>query len=170
MGDAMSSFHVRPRFHHTLSIDESSIHERLLSSIRASGTEFEVKVFPEFICVRIPEPERKFWSPRLTLSLEPSGDGKTVVHGMYGPNANFWGCYLYIGLIVGSVALFSGILGLCQQSLGMKAWGLWIFGGAVGAAGGLYLMAQIGQKLAEQQTIRLHQAYESALGTSVELH
>jgi hypothetical protein len=166
----MSSFSVRPRFRHTLSLDEAAIQERLLRHIQTSGTEFEVKVFPQFICLRIPEGERKFWTPRLTLSLEPGEGGRTVVHGIYGPNAEFWSFYLYSGLIVGSVALFSGILGLCQKSLDMNPWGLWIFGIAVAAGAGLYLVAQIGQKLAAQQTFRLHQAYEAALGTSVEVH
>lgn len=166
----MSSFHFRPRFSHTLSIDPDAIHQRIVEHVRDSGTPFEVKVFPEFICIRIPEDERRFWSPRLNLSLEPGTDGRTVVHGIYGPNASFWSFYLYAGLIVGSLALFSCILGFCQKTLGMTPWGLWVFGITSATGLGLYLMAQIGQKLGAQQTFRLHQAYESALGTTVEIH
>lgn len=166
----MSSFLVRPRFEQTLRIDPETIRERIDTHVSESGTDFEVKVFPEFICIRIPERERKFWSPRLNLSLETAAGGRTVVRGIYGPNAGFWSFYLYCGLIVASLALFSGILGFCQKSLGMTPWGLWIFGASLAAAAALYVMAQIGQKLAAQQTFRLHQAYEAALGTSVEIH
>lgn len=165
----MSSFHVRPRFDQTLGIDAEAIRERLIGHVRDCGVAFEVKVFPDFICVRMPVADRKFWSPRLNLSLEPGADGRTVVHGIYGPNASFWSFYLYAGLITASLALFSGILGFCQKTLGMTPWGLWVFGVALAAGGGLYLMAQTGQKLAAQQTFRLHQAYEAALGTSVEV-
>jgi hypothetical protein len=165
----MSSFFVRPRFSQIIPMDEPTIQAQLIRKIRESGTDFEVKLFPEFICVRIPENERKFWSPRLTLSLEANPNGGTLVHGIYGPNAEFWSFYLYTGLIITSIALFSGILGVCQHSLGMNAWGLWVFSGSLGIALGLYLMAKVGQKLAAHQTFRLHQAYEAALGTSVDV-
>ena len=170
LGNRMSSFLVRPRFSQTLELDPDSVRERILAHVAESGTRFEVKTFPDFICVRIPLEERKFWSPRLNLSLEPSADGRTVVHGIYGPNASFWSFYLYAGLITGSLALFSSILGFCQRKLGMTPWGLWVFGVSLAAGLALYLMAQIGQKFAAQQTFRLHQAYEAALGTSVAIH
>ena len=166
----MSSFFVRPRFSQTLQLGPDSIRERILQQVAESGVGFEVKAFPDFICIRMPPEERRFWSPRLNLSLEPAADGRTVVHGIYGPNASFWSFYLYAGLIAGSLALFSCILGCCQCKLGITPWGLWVFAAAATAGLALYLMAQVGQKLAAQQTFRLHQAYEAALGTTVVVH
>lgn len=48
-------------------------------------------------------------------------------------------------------------------------WGLWIFGGMVAVAVGLYVSAQFGQKLGARQTFLLHQIYESAMGATVEI-
>ena len=52
----------------------------------------------------------------------------------------------------------------------MSAWGLWIFWTLAGLAVILYLSAQMGQKLAAQQTFTLHQAYERATGQSIPIH
>ena len=144
--------------------------ETIVEKVKQGPVEFEVKSFPGFICMRIPLAERHFWTPRLVLGLEESGGEKTRVQGTYGPNANVWSLYLYCYLIIGSGAIFSGTFGLCQQQLGMSAWGLWIFWTLAGLAVILYLSAQMGQKLAAQQTFTLHQAYERATGQSIPIH
>ena len=80
-----------------------------------------------------------------------------------------WSSFLYGYLLVGSVGLFSGIFGCCQARLGMMPWGLWIFGFALAIAIGMYVMAQMGQKLGARQMFQLHQIYEDAMGTPVEI-
>ena len=129
---------------------------------------FEVKVFPGFVCLRVPPGDRHFWSPRLNLSFHQEGEG-TRVNGVYGPNANVWSLFLYGYLLGGSVAVFSGCFGFAQWSLGTRAWGLWICGLALVVLAGLYVGAQLGQKLGAQQQFRLHQAYEEVSGGRVEI-
>ena len=97
------------------------------------------------------------------MSFNQTDDGKTRLVGIYGPNANVWSLFLFGYLIIGSLSLFSGILGFVQSSLDRPAWGLWIFGGMVGAAVALFLLAKLGQKLGSAQTSRLHQIVESAM-------
>lgn len=140
-----------------------------MAHVSREGSRCVAKSFPGFLALRIPEEDQHFWSPRLQLSFEESGDHETLIQGSYGPNANVWSLFLYSWLVVGSLGTFSGILGFSQRMIGIRAWGLWIFGAMLAAAVGLYLLAQFGQKLGAQQTFLLHQAYEAAIGDSVEI-
>jgi hypothetical protein len=165
----MSSFRIRPRFTQTLDIGIEEARERIVSALAAKAPTLEVRSFPGYIGLHIPEAERHFWSPRLALHLEEREPGRTIVEGRYGPGADVWGMFVYGYGIVGSIGLFSGILGFAQRSIGADPWGLWIFGGAVGLAVLLYLAAQLGQKLGAWQTFQLHQAYQSAVGVPAEV-
>lgn len=160
---------MRPRFSHILESGVEEARQHIVGNIESEGARCEVKSFPGFICLRVPEDERRLWSPRLNVSLEPGENGGTILHGTYGPTANLWSLLLYAGLIAGSLALFSGILGYCQWSIGMVPWGLWIFGVMLAFLAGLYIAAQFGQKLGARQTFLLHHIYETAVGGTVEI-
>lgn len=165
----MSSFRIRPRFSQVIELAIDEARERIVREVNEGEHHCEVKSFPGFICLRIPEEERHFWSPRLNLSLDPAEDGKTRIEGTYGPNANVWSLFLYGYLLSGSVGLFSGTLGFAQWMIGMRPWGLWIFSVMLAVGIGLYLFAQFGQKMGAQQTFRLHQIFEAAMGRTVEI-
>lgn len=136
---------------------------------RPGGDRVEVKKFPGYVTLRIPEEDQHFWSPLLHLSLEPLGESKTVISGIYGPNANVWSIFLYGYLFFGTLSLFAGLLGISQWIVGVSSWGLYAFAGLIAAVIGLYFLAQFGQKLAARQTYLLHLTYEAAIGRSVEI-
>ena len=165
----MSSFGIRPRFSQMLEFGLEETQERILREVDEGEDSCEVKSFPGFICLRVPESDRHFWSPRLTLALEEPETGKTRIEGIYGPNANVWGMFLYGYLVIGSIGLFAGCLGFAQKLIGHTPWGLWIFGVMLASAIALYLFAQFGQKLGAIQTFRLHQIYESAMERTVDI-
>lgn len=165
----MSSFRLRPSFSHVIDLGVDEARQKIVQSASQEAARCEVKDFDGFVCLRVPESERHYWSPRLNLSLDSDGDGRTRVEGIYGPNANMWSSFLYGYLLVGSGGLFSGILGYCQWTLGMQTWGLWVFGVLVAVAIGMYLVAQFGQKIGARQTFQLHQIYEAAVGMTVEV-
>lgn len=165
----MSSFRLRPRFSHVIDLDVEAAVELITYYAREHADRCEVKSFPGFVSLHVVEKDTHYWSPRLSLSLEPEDEGKTRVIGTYGPNTNVWAAFLYGYMLVGSVGLFSGILGACQFWLGMQAWGLWIATLMLLIAVVMYLTAQFGQKIGAQQTFLLHQIYESAVGQSVEI-
>jgi hypothetical protein len=164
----MSSFRLRPRFSLCLPGSVDDVRERLTAALKKAGDKFDVKSFPGYLSLRVPEAEQHYWSPQLQISLDDE-DGGTRLTGIYGPGTNMWASFLYGYLIVGSLGLFSGILGACQLCIGDSPWGLWIFGAMLAAAAGLYLSAQMGQKLAAWQTFQLHQVMEAAAGRSIEI-
>jgi hypothetical protein len=163
----MSSLGLRPSFSHVLDLDAEELRGMIMAAAGHDGR-CEVRSFPGFIAMRVPPGQRSFWSPRLHLSLHPHDAGGTRVQGTYGPNASMWSSFLYGYLLIGSAGLFSGILGFCQSSLGMPAWGLWIFWIMVAAASALYLLGQLGRKLAAGQTQALHRIYQQAVGREVD--
>lgn len=165
----MSSFRIRPAFSHVMEFDTEETRLRIVGRVEETEALCEFKSFPGFVCLRVPEQDRHFWSPRLNISLDAQDDGNTHVQGTYGPNANMWSSFLYGYLIVGSVGLFSGIFGSCQAVLGMQPWGLWIFGGMLAIGTGMYLMARMGRKLGARQMILLHRIYETAVGREIEI-
>lgn len=165
----MSSFRLRPRFSHVIDMDVEGAGELITQYAREHADRCEVKSFPGYVSLHVVEKNAQYWSPRLSLSLEPEGEGKTRVDGTYGPSTNVWAAFLYGYMLVGSVGAFSGVLGGCQFWLGMQAWGLWIATLMLLIAVGMYLTAQFGQKIGAQQTFMLHQIYEAAVGQSVEI-
>ena len=161
-------FRLRPKFEQVLDLTESGIQGKISSHFQEELRSFEVKRFPGFICIRIPEEDRHFWSPRLNLHItQPEGQKGSLIEGIYGPNANVWALLLFCYLILIFFALIGGILGLVQQSIGDDPWGFWVCGISSAAVVILYLIARVGRMIGERQVLRLHRAYERALGETV---
>lgn len=166
----MSSFHIRPRFEHTVASAPAATRARLLASLQKREGIFEVRAFPEFIGIHIADRRRKYWSPRLFLSLDPTQEGGTRISGTYGPEIEIWGVFLYGYLITGLLGTFSAILGFAQRVIASYPWAFYVTGAMAVVACLLYLGAQLGQKLGAWQTFELHQAYQEAIGQSAEIH
>lgn len=166
----MFSWRLRPCFRQNLDLPCDEAKDRIVNAVLHQHPSYEIKSFTRFICLRIPPGERHFWSPRLNLSLEENEAGGTCVQGTFGPNANLWSLYLYGYLIIGLIAMFSGMFGACQLFVGMSAWGLWVFAGSVSAALSMYLASRLGQRFATPQSDRLQQIYVEAIGQEIEIH
>lgn len=165
----MSSFHIRPRFSQRIELSVEDTRARILQALAQHAPALEVKNFPGFIGLHIPPPDRRYWSPRLLLSLEATPEGATLISGTYGPEMEVWSVFLYGYLITGLLSIFAGIFGFAQMLTHSEPWGLWVVGAALVIAGLLYLSAQFGQKLGAWQTFQLHQAYQTAIGQPAEL-
>lgn len=158
----LSSFRVRPRFEQVVAAPPDAVHAALVRGLAVHAPELAVKAFPGFVGMHIPDAERRYWSPRLFLSIEPAPAGGSRIEGIYGPEIEIWSVFLYGYLGTGLLGTFSGILGFCQWRLEQNPWGLWVCAGMAVGAFLLYLFAQLGQKLGAHQTYRLHEAYTSA--------
>lgn len=166
----MIALSLRPSFKQVLDYGSEEARARIVDQVHQNESQCEVKSFPGFVCLRIPLEQRHFWSPRLNISLEEDDEGKTLVTGTFGPNANMWSSYLYGYLIIGSVGLFSGILGACQYSLKMPAWGMWIFTAMLVIGFVMFLAALVGQRLAAPESEVLEKIYVKAIGQEIEIH
>lgn len=158
----LSSFRIRPRFEQVVAPAPDPAYSALLRGLAAHAPELVVRPFPGFIALHVPDVERRYWSPRLFLSLEAVPGGGTRIEGIYGPEIEIWSVFLYGYIGTGMLGTFSGIYGVCQRLLGQEAWGLYVCGAMAVIALSLYLFAQLGQKLGAHQTYRLHEAYAAA--------
>lgn len=164
-----TSFSVRPRFQQTVALAPAETRRRILDALAIQAGEFEVKIFPGMIGLHIADAQRRYWSPRLILSFEPTPEGATRIEGIYGPEIEVWSVFLYGYLITGMIGMFSGILGCAQVFVKTAPWGFWVLGAMAVIAALLYLSAQLGQKLGAWQTFQLHQAYQAAVSGGLAL-
>ena len=161
----LSSFRVRPRFAETVPLTKEETRTRLLASLRAEPDgQLELRPFAEFLGIHIAESQRRYWSPRLMLSLYDWPEGGTLIEGTYGPEIEVWSVFLYGYLSTGLLGTLSAIYGGAQLFIGQEPWALYLTGSLAIVALLLYLAAQLGQKLGAVQTFLLHEAYERAIG------
>lgn len=159
----LSSFRVRPRFTEVLPLPRNEAKRRLLAALRAEPDGlFELRPFDEFLGIHITDAHRRYWSPRLMLSLYDWPDGGTLVEGTYGPELEVWSVFLYGYLGTGMLGTLSAIFGGAQLFIEQEPWAFYITGTMGVIACALYLAAQLGQKFGGHQTYRLHHAYERA--------
>ena len=161
----LSSFRVRPRFREIVPGRRDDVKARLLTALRAEPAgSFELRPFDEFLGIHLAEKDRRYWSPRLMLSLYDWPEGGTLIEGTYGPEIEVWSVFLYGYLSTGLLGTLSAIYGGAQVFIGEDHPAAFYVTGAmaVGALA-LYLAAQLGQKFAAHQTFRLHEAYERAV-------
>ena len=165
----MSSFRIRPHFELTMDSPPEDTRQRILRLVAEHAAWIEVHNFPSFVGLHVPEEQRRYWSPRLFLSLEPAAPGGTKVTGTYGPEIEVWSVFLYGYLVSGLLGTFSAILGGAQLFVESHPWGFYVTGAMAVVATVLYLAAQLGQKLGARQTFELHQVCEKALGRTIEI-
>ena len=165
----MSRFALRPNFRQEISLERDAVQERIARFLSREAAEFEVKSFPGFMCLRLPDSQRHFWTPRLNLSFDEEEEGKTVINGIYGPNSHVWGMFLYGYLFFGFLALVGLIVGVSQWVIEKTPTAFWLFVPAVAGLIGIYVSGQIGRKIGAPQTLRLHRAYQKAVGEKISI-
>ena len=163
----MSKIGLRPHFQQLVSGEREAAQQKIAEFFSANAPDFEVKNFPGFMCLRVPEEQRHFWSPRLNLSFDKEESGKTAINGIYGPNSKVWGMFFYGYLFFGFLTLVGGILGASQWAIEKSPSGLWLLFPAVAGLVGLYIAGQTGKKIGARQTLRLHKNYQQAIGEKV---
>ncbi len=160
----LSSFRVRPRFSEIVPTSRDETKRALLASLRAEPAgAFELRPFDEFLGIHIAEQHRRYYSPRLMLSLYDWPEGGTLIEATYGPEIEVWSIFLYGYLATGLLGTLSAIYGFAQRFIGDEPWAFYVTGWMAIGALVFYLAAQLGQKFAAHQTFRLHEAYERAV-------
>jgi len=165
----MSSYRIRPRFKHTSRYSSKEIHQIIESHLDDPSCSCTGSISPGFITLKIPQEDRHYWSPQLTLSIEDQ-EGGSIIRGLYGPNPRVWSMFMFGYAALGSITFFVGIIGFSNYSLGADSRILWLLPLLIGLALVLYIIAQLGQKTGAQQMFTLHHFYEDVLGEKVRVH
>jgi hypothetical protein len=157
---------MRPRFRLPVPIGPEQVIERLEDRLaqRDCPCTGAVAGNHQVVELSVPEADRTFWSPSLSLTVAKSEQGSgSVVHVLVGPNPNLWTLFAmtYMGLL--TLLTFVGIFGLIQWWLGLDAWGLLLVPLLIGGIVAMYAVSCIGQRLAAEQTALLRRFVEDVV-------
>jgi hypothetical protein len=158
----LSSFRVRPRFRVYVASNPEAVRTRLMAALADLPVGLVARDFPGLIGLHITEDRRHYWSPRLLLNIDPQPDGTSCIVGIYGPEPEVWSIFLYGYIFSGMIGIFSAIMGGAQILVSSTPWALWITGAMVLMAAGLYIAAQLGQKMGAWQTFQIHEVWRGA--------
>lgn len=165
----MSSFRIRPRFKKECALPVRELEQKFVEIIKNNDDNLVGTVSKNFITIKVPQEDNHYWSPRLTIMLDESEDGKTTMRGLYGPNPNVWSFFAYSYGAIGLSIFFITLFGLSMYSIGEGGWLLWWNIPLVAVGITLYIIAQFGQKIGAEQMFRLHHFFENAIKEHVHI-
>jgi hypothetical protein len=167
----MTSIRIRPRFQQHITRSSESLLQLFEQQFITGEPSCTGTIIPDnHVLIKINPSERHFWSPQLWLTFDTEDDGNTLLRGLYGPGPSVWTLFVFGYGALGVAALFIAMAGFAQLNLDMPAPILWALPFIGLCALGIYITAQVGQKLGAQQTFQLHQFLETTLEEKISIH
>lgn len=163
----MTSYRVRPRFKQLTQQTIQEVNQELETEL-GNTTNCAGQVMEHIIILKIPEKERHFWSPELSINLEETEEG-TIIRGLYGPNPTVWTMFMFAYIGIGIMAMFALMVAITNIMLEKGYLFVFIFSGLCIAGLGLYLIAQFGQKMGVEQTFTLHHFFEETIHDKIHI-
>lgn len=160
----MSSIRIRPRIRQFSNLSKEEVLTKFQQLLDSGNYPFEGKIVQHHLFVKCNAEKQHFWSPELTLEVvknymqdDEYSEHKepTLVRGYISPKPSIWTffAFAYIGLGL----LFLGFLvyGTSQMMLNQSTNMLWYALICLVLVAGVFIATQIGQRLGEEQTIKL---------------
>jgi hypothetical protein len=154
---------LRPRFRVVVALPVADVSGRFRRSLDADGAEATGTVLADFIVLRVPEKERHFWSPELTLQLAAEADGRTLVRALFGPHPSVWTGFAAFYVFTIFLSLIALLFGLSQWSLDIAPMGLWLLPIPLLLLASAYAVAWTGQRLGHEQMVQLRARFDDVL-------
>lgn len=161
----MSTLLLRPTFRLTSPSTEKATLERIQNAVNELDGVMSGQFKARHAVISISGSDRHFWSPWLNLQVQEEETG-CEVFGRFSPHPSVWTAFAFSYIALGVLAFFSTIIGMSQQLAGqppyayysLPVWGL--------IALVLWLAAQVGQKLANDQMIQMQQLVEESISNT----
>lgn len=157
---------IRPRF----SVLIDGLPEVLDDTIksRLSEEDFTVvgQAMPGHLTLLIPVNNRKWWSPRLTISIEKE-DNRSRVRGMYSPDPGLWTMFMFLYSVFGFGFVIALMWGSSQWALDQGISVLIYAVILLVLFGGTWLVARFGRRLSYDQIKELHSEAEQIFGQEI---
>ncbi len=136
-----------------LKIREGLDTPKLRDSTMAAGR------YAEFL---VEEPERRVWSPRLTVRIDDAPGG-SILQGRFSPRPDVWTGFMFVYFLVVFVIVFGATLGYVQQASDQTPWGYWAVPFGLLIIAGIHVASYVGQRLGADQMGELRGRLESVL-------
>lgn len=161
----MERIRIRPRYNFTVPLKKEEVLAKLRDAIGNSQDRLKGKFVKPLVVISLPDEEKHFWSPELSLDLEEKEDG-TEIRCILGPHSSIWtmfATFYGFAILVGVAGL---VWGFSQLTLGMSAYGFWLVPLSVVLIAGAYAIALTGQRLAYDQMLLLRSFIKETLKKS----
>lgn len=162
MEETESNLRIRPRFRKETTFSLELVKSKITSALEISGEKCKGEIVANHVILKIPLSQQHYWSPVLTLDLEPT-EGGTLIRGLFGPKPGVWTMFVFFYSAIGFLTMMGLIFGLSQMMLNLDAFGLW----AVPAGGflliGLFIISKVGQRLGHDQMRQLKEFLDNSL-------
>lgn len=139
---------LRPRF--KIELDRSN--EDALAAfekVKANTRDFVITRVDDHIFLKIPKEKQHYWSPQLDLEIVSFEEGKSQLHGVFGPKPTVWTLFMFLHFGVATLFIGFGIwaytkvtldetysVQLMLMGLMVLAWFALYFAGRMGKAAG----------------------------------
>ena len=160
----MTSIRIRPRIREFSNFSEEALLKNYEEIIAEDRYPFKSKIVQNHIFVSFMKEESHFWSPELTLEVirnylqddEYAGqDERTLLRGNISPTPSVWALFLFSYGILSILCICFLIWGSSQYMLDQPSNMFWYSITCILLIGLVFITAQIGQKIAENQTEKL---------------
>lgn len=164
-----TAFEIRPAFSlkHPSDAETLASHIMGLASDETSGVLVQ-RAGNHIVLSPVPD-VRHLWSPWLHLEIEPQETG-SLLRAKYSPHPNLWTSFAFGYLTLGTLVFFAAFFAVAQSLIGQGTWGWWVTGAALAGLLVMWLVAKLGQRLAQDQMLELRHTLESILGATEDAH
>ncbi|MCF8248238.1 MAG: hypothetical protein K9J37_23595 [Saprospiraceae bacterium] len=162
----LPSYSIRPRFQVESTLLPDEVIQRIKDGLKTCKADCQGATAVKYAILTVPERDRHFWSPHLTINVEERTGG-SLVRGLYTPAPNVWTMFIFFYTVVGLTTLGMLLYGLSLFSLGQPAKILWWVLPMVLLFLSIYLVSYSGQKAGRRQMGKLHGFIEGCLGQAV---
>ena len=162
----MPNLEIRPHHQEELPYKPDEAVSRIQKALDDPEKSIVGSISRHHITLRLPAEEQHFWTPELSLDLEEDGEG-TFLRGLCGPRPSVWLMFIFFYFVLGAAIIIIAIVGFSQKNLGLSASILWLLPILAGITIAIYLSARTGQKLSQDQMVKLRDFLETALDHEV---
>lgn len=164
----LPAYRIRPRFKVETHLTPQEVINKIKAALQADDAVCEGNATIGFATLIIPEKDRHYWSPQLTVTVEATEGGiGSIVRGMYAPAPAVWTMFVFFYVGIGLAIIALTMVGLSYYSLDQPSTILWWVPVLAAVFLTLYLVSFFGQKLGRQQMGTLHGFVEGCLGMEI---
>ena len=165
--DLLPPYRVRPRFEIETEYTPNDLANLIKAALHSDNAPCKGRIKHGYATLYLPNEDRHYWSPELTLTIEETENGGSLLRGLYGPRPAVWTMFVFFYSLIGFAIMVIGIVGLSNLSLERSGTILWLIPVLVLAFLTLYLVAFFGQRVGREQMVVLHGFVEGCLGRRV---
>ncbi|MCC6723830.1 MAG: hypothetical protein IT258_04930 [Saprospiraceae bacterium] len=160
------SYSIRPRFQVESAVRPDALVACIKARLETSKNQCQGVTAVKYALLTVPERERHFWSPHLTITIEEADHG-SLVRGLYSPAPMAWTMFVFFYTVIGGLMLGVIFFGLSMYSLNKPLTIFWWLLPLGLLFLTIYLVAYFGQKAGRSQMGNLHSFIEACLGQNI---